>query len=97
MGMLKLICDVRFTHLPFNYVPKGIKDTEKLRNTWLGRASIFLRIAIVSVVFRQVDKGQSDYCYYLNGFPDFTVIIGSWNGSVQVVKLNFLKKRGCGY
>lgn len=46
MGMLKLIYDVQYTHLLSSYVPKSIKDTEKLGNTWLGKATIALKIAV---------------------------------------------------
>lgn len=46
MRMLKLIYDVQYTHLLSSYVPKSIKDTEKLGNTWLGKATIALKIAV---------------------------------------------------
>lgn len=49
--MLKVMYDVQYTHLPSNYVPKSIKDTEKLGNTWLGRAPVSHKIAVVSVLY----------------------------------------------
>lgn len=44
--MLKLIYDAQYTYVLYNYVPKSIKDTKKLGNTWLGRPTIALKIAV---------------------------------------------------
>lgn len=44
MRMLKVTYDVQYTHLPSKCVPKSIKDTENLGNTWVGKAAIALKL-----------------------------------------------------